>query len=285
MSSLKKAELGLLGLMTLAVCSLWLITNQLDEKYQGMALTFSGFIAGAAVTFWFGLLLEIARRPDLRITPIDAFANPISGSPQGPRIMDTIRVNIENRPLPRYYQWINREPVRQGYGRIQFYRCTSNGYEALHRPMPARWVTVYQPGPLFGYRWGYQGQPGRMTVCLTEGMLLYDVTRFDTLDQEPLQRMDIYPGDKKPLDVVCRYQDSGECFGYSNQYYLPDQLGEYKNTWPLPEEKYLVEIKMFSSAKPLTEYFILENSQTTFRLHQPLTLERPFAHDSYSDRH
>jgi hypothetical protein len=280
MSSLSKAALGFLVLVTLAFCSLWLITTQLDEKYQGVALTFAGFIAGAAVTLWFGLLLEIARRPDLRITPMEAFPNPISGSPQGPRILDSIRVNIENRPLPSWYRWINQEPARQCYARIQFYCCTPNGYEALHGPMPARWATVYQPGPLFGYDCRYQGQPGNMTVCLIEGMLLYDVTRFDTLDQEPLQRMDIYPGDKKPLDVVCRYRDTRECFGYSNQYYLPDQLADYKNIWILPDEKYLVEFKMFSSAKPITKYFILDNSQTAFRLYQPMTLERPFAYDS-----
>jgi hypothetical protein len=188
-------------------------------------------LIGSAIAIGFTILIEYYRKPNLIIS--------IS---QKIKFEDfvSLRLRVINSPLPRLLKWLFRQPALQCHGNITFHD-SQNGQNLFGREMSIRWVNNPEPLPIkIISKSGWEGK-------------ILDPVRFNQF-----QRIDIYPGKNnyEDLDVVIRYKNEKECYGFNNESYQED----FKDArWKLAKDQYLIKVTIWSSGDKVTKNFRLMN--------------------------
>lgn len=162
-----------------------------------------------------------------------------------------------NRPLPKWAKWMSRNAAVQADGTITFYNL--DGQNLFGRLMAIRWSSAPEPLP--------------MTIFLENKRVSF----FDPSKFYLNQRVDIYPGENQTLDVVSRFDDEKECFGWNNESYFAQP--SWRNPdWKISEGRYLINIHVISSGDHCSRIFRLINNvpMGDFRLENPLADDKIF---------
>jgi hypothetical protein len=171
-----------------------------------MDITFAAALSaflGALLSLCVSMIVEGQRKPKLSIKieepPTDV---PYSNRPANKARF--LRVRLNNRAMPKFLRWLGRNAAIHCHGEIQFYH-ENNGAPVFSKPMPIRWAGSDEP--LF-----YQGLPGGQLAQVL------DPSKFNAAFYR-----DCHAGSEEPIDVVARFDNDAECYGWTNDNYLPNK--------------------------------------------------------------
>jgi len=206
-----------------------------------------GIIFGGILTILVAVWVEWLRRPKLKLSiepPIDIMINP------GNLNSRSLRVLASNASLSRFLFFMVRSPALQCRATITFHRH-ADGQDIFGKPMAARWAGALQPNSI--------------PIVDNAGNV---VSRI--LDPERIgvgSRMDIYPGEFEPLDIVARIENDPECYGWNNETYFTQPFGRNQN-WKLAADRFLARVTITSSGQKCIGVFRLINDvpRNVFRL-------------------
>jgi len=204
-----------------------------------MLLTALGAFLGAFLSLLAGIAIEYQRKPKLRVSiedfPID---HEYTNAPA--RQARYVRVVVHNKAMPSFFRWLGRSPAQQCMGYVQFHHL-DDGAPVFSRPMLGRWAGADEP-------------ISRQVLPDGQVIQLFDPARFNAAT-----RRDCFPGVNELFDIAARFDNDEECYGWSNENYLPDR-GWRNPEFRLPQGRYLVHITVRSSGEDVTKVIKLENS-------------------------
>jgi hypothetical protein len=203
-----------------------------------MLLTAFGAFLGALLSLLVGIVIEYQRKPKLSIEieqpPVDqSYANAPAKTAR------FLRVVVANRAMPRLLRWLGRSTAQQCSGHISFHHL-DDGAPILSKPMPIRWAASEEP----------------VSFQIVENQV---VSMFDPAKYNAAFRRDCFPGIPEPADVVARFDNEDDCYGWSNENYLPHK-GWRNPEFKLPKGRYLVAVVIRSSGEDVSKILKLENS-------------------------
>lgn len=214
-----------------------------------MGLTIFGVVLGAIIAIFVTIALELLRKPTLGfeiLPPKDMVFNN-----QPANRMRAVCLKLVNNPLPKWAQWMSRNPALQCHGNITFHHL--DGQNIFGRSMIVRWSGAPEPNPL------------RIQIGNVEGFV------FDPVRITHIQKMDIYPGESAEIDIAARFDGEPECYGWSNESYFSNPPWRTVK-WRLSENRYIVKVTIFSSGETVSKSFRLINDveQQDFRIEAAL---------------
>ena len=205
-----------------------------------------GAFLGALLSLLVSIFIEYQRKPKLGFTiEYPPFDGTYSAPAKNARF---VRVLLCNRSMSKRLRWLGRDAALNCNGDIQFHHLI-DGAPVFSRPMPIRWTRSDEPI-------SYQAlQDGQMAQ-------IFDLAKYNAAF-----RRNCYPGSKEAIDVAARFDDDEECYGWSNETYLPGK-GWRNEDWKLPKGRYLVTVTVYSAGEKVAGAFKLENSvgRKDFRL-------------------
>jgi hypothetical protein len=211
-----------------------------------MLISAIGAFLGALLTLLVSIFIEYQRKPKLSLSienpPFDHIY------PHAPaRNARFIRAILTNKPMPRIFKWLGRSAAMQCSGEVQFHHF--DGAPIFSRNMPIRWAGSDEPLT-------YQ------VIDEAKVALVFDVSKYNLAFKR-----DCYPGTNEQIDIAARFDDEPECYGWSNETYLPGR-GWRIPDWKIPAGRYLVYLRVVSSGDSISSVFQMENSVTrdNFRL-------------------
>jgi hypothetical protein len=145
----------------------------------------------------------------------------------------SLRVNVANEAR----WWTLLAPAVACRGHITFY--SHDGHDIFGRSIVARWANSPAPVPTV-----FQAPGGSMIV--------FDLERFNRES-----RLDIYPGDSEPLDVVVRFGVEDICYGFANESYLHHNFRHLELT--LNKGVFIVRVTVSVSGRQHVRYFRIHN--------------------------
>lgn len=198
--------------------------------------------------FWIiTIYIEYQRKPKLGFSiehpPLDQTYNDAPA-----KDVRFLRVHLSNRAMPRLLRWLGRNAAMHCNGYIQFHHH-DNGNPIFGKPMPIRWSGSDEPISM---------------QLLPSGEM---VQLFDPVKYNAASRRNVFPGTQETIDVAARLDDERECFGWSNENYLPGK--EWRNRdWELPPGRYLVRVTVYSAGETTSACYNLDTtvSRTDCRL-------------------
>jgi hypothetical protein len=204
-----------------------------------MFLTALGAFFGAFLSILASIAIEYQRKPKLQFMiespPLDRTHQP--GAPVTHSRF--LRVYVLNKPMPKRFGWLGRSAAYQCTGDVQFHHL-DDGAAVLSRAMPVRWAGSEEPI-------SYQALPGGVAAL------------FDPAKYNAAFRRDCFPGTPELVDIAARFDNDEDCFGWSNESYLPEK-GWRNPEFRLPKGGYLVKVTIRSSGDRICDVFKLENS-------------------------
>jgi hypothetical protein len=204
-----------------------------------MLLAALGAFLGAVLSILAGIAIEYLRKPKLWLTIESPPAD--QTYPAAPaKHARFVRVYLSNRPMPKLFQWLGRSAAYQCTGDVQFHHL-DDGAAVFSRAMPVRWSGSDEP-------LSYQVLPDGKVAQL-----------FDPAKYNAAFRRDCFPGTRELIDVAARFDNDEDCFGWSNESYLPGK-GWRNPEFKLPKGRYLVKVTIHSSGDKVWGVFKLENS-------------------------
>lgn len=194
-------------------------------------------VAGSLISIGFVIWMEFVRQPHLKISiPPPADINYQGGRPA--QRMRSLRLSVSNANLPFLLRWLMRLPAQKCHGTISFHHL--DGQNVFARSMQIRWIRSPEPVPI-------QGSVGGQPLVI-----------IDPLRLTPELNWDIYPGIEEQFDVVARFDNDAECYGWSNESYFSNPVWRNPN-WKISPGRYLIKVDIFSSGKRCTGVFRLIN--------------------------
>lgn len=190
-------------------------------------------ILGAMIVLF---VVERRRRPNLTIVIEPDF-------PKLPQ-RNHLRVLVTNQNLyPPLSLIYDREPALMCRAWISFYY--TDGTRVYPREMVARWAKTPEPlSPIH-------------EVKTNDGRSVFIANEPKTQDW-----VDIAAGETTALDIVLRFNNESDCFGWNNDGYARD----FRNTdWKLGQGRYHVKIRIETGGREFSKSFQLIND-VDFRL-------------------
>jgi hypothetical protein len=209
-----------------------------------MGLMIVGIILGGLITIFITIYVESQRKPRLRIGIVEPLDRSYEGRPA--KKARFLNVNVINKPLPPWASWMSRSAALQCSATISFHHL--DGQNVFGRTMQGRWSKTPEPAVM-------QTTIGDKRIVLVPIGVQSD------------SRKDIYPSDSELLNVVAKFDEEADCFGWNNDSYFSNPI--WRNTdWRLSAGRYLVRIEVSSSGEKVTSLFRLINDvpQGDFRL-------------------
>jgi hypothetical protein len=202
-------------------------------------------LLGAIVAVGFAIFVEHLRKPKLTfsISPFSDYGRQVPTGNVVP--VRSLKIAVTHRSLPWGLRWMLRGPASQCLGTITFHHL--DGQNVLGRTMRGRWANTAEP----------------VLPTMNNGQVVFILDFNKALAES---RVDIFPGESAPLDIVARFNNEPDCYGWNNETYLH---GDWKNPqWRLPAGRYLVETTVSSSGQKWSDVFRLVNDvpQQDFRL-------------------
>jgi hypothetical protein len=195
-------------------------------------------VVGAILASAFVAFVEYSRKPKLGLKIGDTEDATWTDKPASRARW--LRVKVENKQLPRWAKWLSRNAALHCHGLITFYHL--DGQKIFGRSMQARWVSVREPLP--SQIVDIEGRPKGFIV--------------DPVRLAPEIHRDIYPVWPEQLDVVVRFDNDVECYGWCNDNYRSKPL--WRNpAWKLGQNRYLVKVEVISTGESCVGLFRLSN--------------------------
>ncbi len=201
-----------------------------------MGSTILEIVLGAVIAILITIWVENLKKPRLTIQIARPGDRRYEGRPA--KRAKFLYVEVANNPLPRWARWMSRDAATQCHGTVSFYHL--DGGNLFGRSMPVRWSTTPEPAaPSF-----------RIDDKL---IVISDPTRFNMS-----ARVDIYPGEKEPIDIAAKFDDEMDCYGWSNESYFSEPV--WRNPrWRVAPGRYLVKVVVTSSGEKASAVFRLIN--------------------------
>jgi hypothetical protein len=204
---------------------------------------------GAILSIITTIVIEFQRKPKLIIQIARPSDNRYPNHPAARAKF--LGVDIENKPLPLVFRWLSRNTATQCFAFLTFYHL--DGQKVFSSAMVGRW----------------SGSPEPVAPIAISGdnITISNVTiSFDFSAASVLKR-DIFPGNLERLDVVARFDNDSECYGWNNEAYFSNP--QWRNPkWQLKPDRYIVKVEVETSGEKMVELFRLCNdvSLDDFRL-------------------
>lgn len=164
--------------------------------------TFISFLLGGLASFLATLVAERLKRPRLVgevLQPLDVDYS--KGPLRQAKVARFLQIRITNRDLPPWLRWLGRNAALFCSGTIDFE--TASGEAVFSHSMPLRWSGTPEPVPM------------RIEIDGSKGVI------FDHFRAHLEQKVDIPAGESRTLDVAAQFDGETECYGWSNEAYLP----------------------------------------------------------------
>jgi len=218
-------------------------------------------VIGGLITILTAILVEYLRLPKLHLTieypPCDV------AYPDGERPAKNakyLRLKLRNQALPSIFRWMQRATALQCRGEISFHHLDAQ--DVFGRAMTVRWSN--------------SPQPIANQVMDLEGNIRFYIIDFARAAAE--SRVDVYPGEEQILDVVARFDEELECYGWNNEAYLYS----WRNpSWKLQQGRYLAKAVVTSSGQTCVGVVRIVNDVTDrkdFRLVEATARDRAALH-------
>jgi len=211
----------------------------------------ASIIIGGLITILTAIGVEYLRGPRLALSIEEPPCDILYAATRPARHARYLRLILLNRPLPALARWMLRAPALQCRGEITFHHL--DGQDVFGRAMAVRWANSPQPIP--NQILDLQGQP------------VFQILDFARTAES---RIDVYPGEKQIVDVVARFDEEPDCYGWNNDAYSH----QWRNPdWRLSRERYIVKVVIYSSGQKCIGVFRIVNDvdrRTDFRLLPPL---------------
>lgn len=204
-----------------------------------MLLTALGAFLGATLSLLIAAAIEYLKKPRLELIHEDP---PVDHQypHHAAKHVRFLRVRVRNLAMPGWLRWLGRSAAYQCIGYVQFHHI-DNGAALFVKPMPIRWSGSAEPVTLQVQQDG--------TV-----LQIFDPVRYDSAF-----RRDCFPGSEEIADVAAKFDDDRECYGWSNETYLPHK-GWRNQDYRIPEGRYIVVFTVRTAGENKSEVFQLENS-------------------------
>lgn len=196
-----------------------------------------GIIGGGIITVLIAFFIEWIKKPRISLS----ITQPIDMTYLGRPIQNVrfLCITLSNRNLPWIFRFMQRNTATNCSGQIEI--IASNGTNFFNPPMRIRWSS--SPEPVMP-RIQINGQTAQIFD-------MYRVLENSTID--------IDAGSSERFDVVAKYDNDVECYGWNNECYLAN--------WRIPERAvptgiHRVRISLSCSGKHLTREITLRNTQT-----------------------
>ena len=216
-----------------------------------------GILGGGLITILTAVLIEYARMPKLHLSiegkPCDITYEPGKSPAKDARYL---RLVLRNAPLPRMLRWLQRSAALQCHGKITFHHL--DGQRVFDREMTVRWASC--PEPLWSQ------------IQDSSGKTHFVIVDFVRAAMEP--RVDVYPGEEKILDVVVRFDDDEDCYGWNDEAYRH----AWRNPdWKLKPGRYLAKAIVTSAGQRCAGIVRIVNdvARSDFRLEPPFPEDYP----------
>jgi hypothetical protein len=224
-----------------------------------MVETAIGIVGGAIVAIIVTVVVEVLRRPKLRMTIVPGERVPQYPLNSTARTGHYLHIDLVNEPLPGLFRWLARDAALQCRGTITFHNL--DGGQFFAAPMPVRFARSPEPIPLqirFSGGAGVLVDPQRMSLE---------------------SRFDLYPGEATPFDVAVKFDSDDAAYGWTNQNYFSEPIWRNPD-WKIPQGRYLVKVTMKSSNATCRGLFRLLNDAgpNDFRLEPAQTTDRVSGH-------
>jgi len=209
-------------------------------------------VVGGIITILTAVFVEYLRTPSLGFSIENPPLDVKHDGNRPARDVRTLRLNLFNKPLPNWLGWLQRAAALQCRGKITFHHL--DGQNVFARAMTARWAGSPEPLPIQALA----GERVRIQI--------FDAVRLTTES-----RIDVYPAESQLLDVVSRFDEDGDCYGWNNEAYFSNP--PWRNPdWRLERGRYLLRVEVTSSGKKCVGSFRLINdvARRDFRL-EPAT--------------
>lgn len=200
-------------------------------------------IVGAIIAILITILVEWVRKPRLSISllPPESGDRTYEGRPA--RTARFLYMTLQNKQLPWPLKWMLRGTALQCHGSVKFFN--SDGGQLFISEMEVRWSNTPEPTP---------------------SVLQMDDRQYPIWNPFSfVSRVDISPGEGEKFDVVARFDNEENCYGWSNENYLrgwrnPDRI--------LRPGRYLALISFVSAGEKYTGLYRIINDvpQRDFRL-------------------
>lgn len=122
-----------------------------------------------------------------------------------------LRLKLSNKRLPALAKWMLRTAALQCRGEITFHHL--DGQDVFGRSMAMRWANSPQPIP--------------NQIMDFQGRAVFQIVDYVRAASE--SRVDVYPGEEQIADVVARFDDEIDCYGWNND--------AYAHQWRSPHRK------------------------------------------------
>jgi hypothetical protein len=227
------------------------------ESLLGALLTESMLqsLLGVLLGAWIVIQVEKLRKPKLklRLLPTYAAVYPEKRPAKQSRV---IKIEAINEMLPRWASWMTRSAALHCRGAITFHHM--DGQNIFGRSMPIKWVRTTEALPM----------EIRAADGVTVSGYLIDPERIMAESQE-----DIAPGEAAELDVVVRYDDEEECYGWNMESY---RYAWRNPSWKLGPGRYLLRVEVFSGDQRCSAVFRLINDvpPDAFRLEPAMAVDK-----------
>jgi hypothetical protein len=202
-------------------------------------LTALGAFLGATLSLFVSAAIEYLKKPRLQLAHEDP---PVDQQyAQHPaKHARFVRVRVKNLAMPTLLRWLGRAAAYQCIGYVRFHHI-DNGAPLFSKAMPVRWSGSAEPVSV---------------QVLPDGNVIqvFDPVRYDSGF-----RRDCFPGSEEIADVAAKFDDDEECYGWSNETYLPGK-GWRNQDYRLPKGRYIVVVTIQSAGENISEVFQLENS-------------------------
>jgi hypothetical protein len=164
-------------------------------------------------------------------------------------------LELYHKPVGWWASWMMRQSASSCDGYITFHHCKTKENLTV-RPMPIRWPVREKPAS----------------------------------DVETPPQIELYPGAKRPMDVVARIEDDEEIYGWNNQSYACWETNWRNRDYQIPKGVCYVAITVRSYGLQFQNVFRLDNSGaknrirfksvnffTTLRILRKLNSTRPYS--------
>ncbi len=206
-------------------------------------------LLGAILSIITTIVIEFQRKPKLIIR----IAKPSDNRyPNHPATRSKfLGVDVENKPLPLVFRWLSRNTANQCFAFLTFYHL--DGQKVFSSEMVGRW----------------SGSPEPVAPIAISGdnITINNVTISFDLSAASVLKRDIFPGNLERLDVVARFDNDSDCYGWNNEAYFSNP--QWRNPkWQLKPDRFIVKIEIETSGEKTVELFRLCNdvSLNDFRL-------------------
>lgn len=213
-----------------------------------------GVLVGALLV----IRVEEFRKPRLKLQLVPPYAAKYPDR-RPAKQSHVIHLRAFNEVLPWWGKWMSRNAAVQCRGDISFHHM--DGQNIFGRAMSVKWLRTAEALPM-----EIRSPEGELSGFLVDPLRIMSESRVD-----------IAPGETAEFDVVVRFDEDSECYGWNLESYQSEP--PWRNPkWKLSAGRYLLRVQIFSGDQSCSGQFRLINDvpADAFRLEPALPGDRAY---------